>query len=45
MNATLILPVLKQDQIWKDQTWDILTDTAVHLYVEARILADSYKYK
>lgn len=21
MNATLILPVLKQDQIWKDQTW------------------------
>lgn len=20
MNATLILPVLKQDQIWKDQT-------------------------
>lgn len=23
MNSTLILPVLKQDQIWKDQTWDI----------------------
>jgi len=25
MNATLILPVLKQDQIWKDQTWDLLS--------------------
>ena len=30
MNATLILPVLKQDQIWKDQTWDFLPSNLMH---------------
>lgn len=43
MNATLILPVLKQDQIWKDKTWDTFANINISFNFIFTLIEIRYK--